>query len=190
MILCDLDGVLSEFAEPFSRLVSGRYGTPILGAARVPNWEWRGVLTQEQMDYGWQIVGSSPTFWDSLSPCAPAAVFAKLASYQTAAPVIFCTARVGANAHEQTSSWLGRMGIAHPLLIVTENGQTKGEITRDWPLIAAIEDSPSQAMSLAENDVWVYLVDYPYNRRIDHENIMRCRDTEEAVERAIKRWQG
>ena len=189
MIAVDLDGVLAEFSEAFSRLVSERYGTPILRSDQVPSWDWNGVLTKEQMDYGWDAVRSSDTFWGSLAPLAPSSVFATLASYQKAIPIVFITSRIGRHVYDQSAMWLERMGIENPLLVVVPEGWSKASITRDWPLTAVIEDAPEQALALAENDTWVYLVGYLYNRNVRHANIIRCKDTEDALARAIKLWQ-
>ena len=59
---------------------------------------------------------------------------------------------------------------------------TKLEICKEKGISLIVEDAPYSAMPLAEGGIKVILLDYPWNRHIKHQNIIRVKNWLEALE--------
>jgi uncharacterized HAD superfamily protein len=167
MIFCDLDGVLCNFDKAFIAEIVGKFG-PMDVSGRT-DWKWSSVFTNKQYKFGWKQT-EAMAWWESLEALAPQIVFERLALFHRDLPVVFITCRKY-YAREQTLNWLEARGIANPELVFCDD---KGLVARSFEPYAAVEDSPKQALLLAEAGVEVALVDYPYNRDVSHPLITRC----------------
>lgn len=74
------------------------------------------------------------------------------------------------NMYFTTLNWLKDNDIPFSMYLVSEN---KGEIAEAFNLDAFVEDSPEQALDIAENDKLVFLMNHKYNEGVKHDNILR-----------------
>jgi len=61
--------------------------------------------------------------------------------------------------------------------------KNKDEICRDLGIKIIIEDSEDESLGYAKNGLRVLLLDKPWNRSVEHENVYRCRDWIEILKR-------
>jgi len=73
------------------------------------------------------------------------------------------TARVE-KTRDMTKAWLDRYGIAYNSIIHTPD---KASFVREKKIKYFIEDAPHQALEIASTGCGVFLIDYPYNRRVN-----------------------
>jgi uncharacterized HAD superfamily protein len=66
---------------------------------------------------------------------------------------------------------------------VLGGAKNKDEICRDLGMGVIIEDSEDESLGYAKNGLRVLLLDKPWNRSVEHENVRRCRDWGEILER-------
>ncbi len=176
MIFVDIDGCLANFDKGFIATIAEKYGpTDVSGRT---DWKWSSVYPRKQYDYGWKQTEKTEGWWEKLESLAPQIVFERLALFHRDLPVVFITCRKY-YTREQTYNWLRASGITDPELVLCED---KGLVARSLEPYAAVEDSPKQALLLAEAGVEVALVDYPYNRDISHPLITRCETILEAFD--------
>lgn len=62
-------------------------------------------------------------------------------------------------------------------------GKTKDEICKDFGIRIIIEDSGADSLKYAKNEINVLLLDKPWNQEFEHENICRCKDWGEILEK-------
>lgn len=190
MIFVDLDGVLAEFCEMFSRVIRRADPTmPAITTATQPDWgTWGGALTKERLNLGWESVRATENFWETLRPLAPPSVFQRLAAAHKTIPILFVTARsptAGNTVQAQCVNWLEGQGIEDPLVIVAggdrqgRKGKTnKADIADIWVPYFIIEDGPQNALDYAASGYEVALLDWPYTENTKAPGIHRCSLTE------------
>ena len=66
---------------------------------------------------------------------------------------------------------------------VVGKGKNKDEICRDLGIKIIIEDSEEESLGYAKNGLRVLLLDKPWNQSVGHENVCRCGDWGEILER-------
>ena len=66
---------------------------------------------------------------------------------------------------------------------VVGKGKNKDEICKDLDIGLIIEDSGVDSLGYAKNGLKVLLLDKPWNRSVEHENVYRCGDWGEILER-------
>lgn len=169
VILMDLDGVLADFVEGFTRLANSLFHTQIITTPDQPSWNFRtwGLLTREQENLVWDQVKRDAGWWTRLKPLVSIGTFSRIDNLQLEHEVVFCTNRVSA-AHppgQQTSMWLESHGVYRPSVIVSGK---KGEIARAIGATHSIDDKIENCWAVH----WIsdspqtksYLLDRPYNR--------------------------
>jgi hypothetical protein len=89
-------------------------------------------------------------------------------------------------AYVETLMWLRDWGIDEPLLYRVESGQEKSEICQALGICGIIEDSPTYITEFVNADVHNFgvLIDYPYNRSLNHTRIHRVTTLGEALGKA------
>ena len=87
------------------------------------------------------------------------------------------TARIP-ETYRKTKLWLERNGLGHVELITLGTPDKLGK-AKELGCDIFIEDHPDASIDIAEAGIKLYLVDAPYNRTSNHENIVRVRDWNE-----------
>lgn len=97
--------------------------------------------------------------------------------------LFFVTARTTwmfTNPKEETISWLKEHNVPHnanQILLQSDSDKDtkkcKSEIAKEQNLDLFFEDNPENALKIANSACPVILLDYPYNRQITHEKIIR-----------------
>lgn len=190
MIFLDLDGVLAEFCEAFSRVIQQFDPTmPTITTATQADWgTWGGEMTNARLSFGWEIVKATENFWETSPSLAPPSVFARLAAAHKEIPILFVTSRIptaGHSVQRQCINWLEERGILDPLVIVAggdargRTGKTnKADIAGIWEPYFIIEDGPQNALDYAAAGFEVALLDWPYTESTKAPGIHRCSLTE------------
>ncbi len=190
MIFMDLDGVLAEFCEAFSRVIQTFDPTmPLITTATQPDWgTWGGEMTDERLNYGWETVKVTKNFWERAPSLASPEVFARIAAAHKEIPILFVTSRIptaGNSVQRQSINWLEARGILDPLVIVAggdargRSGKTdKASIAKIWSPYFTIEDGPQNALDYAAAGFEVALLDWPYTKDTKAPGIHRCNLTE------------
>ena len=190
MLFVDIDGVLAEFCEAFSRVIQQFDPTmPTITTATQPDWgTWGGEMTNERLGFGWEVLKKVENFWESLAPLAPPSVFQRIAAVHKTIPILFVTSRIhtaGNSVQRQCVNWLEQYGIEDPLVIVAggdKKGRTgktnKADIARVWNPYFIIEDGPQNALDYAAAGFEVALLDWPYTATTKAPGIHRCNLTE------------
>ena len=190
MIFLDIDGVLAEFCEAFSRVIQTFDPTmPLITTATQPDWgTWGGEMTDERLNYGWETVKVTENFWEDAPSLASPEVFARIAAAHKEIPILFVTSRIptaGHSVQRQCINWLEKRGILDPLVIVAggdargRSGKTdKASIAKIWSPYFIIEDGPQNALDYAAAGFEVALLDWPYTATTKAPGIHRCNLTE------------
>lgn len=173
----DIDGVLADFVSCYLGELNERFGYEYEPGS-VVNWDFVKALG---------IPGEvNESIWNSPGLLAR---MAEAPVYETGRELVELLALTGKRIHYVTAR--GQTGIDSPSKRVLERltedwlmtndmplgsvsyWRDKREVAQHWAIKAFVEDSPRNAMQLAEFGVPVLLVDWPYNREIDHEMIRR-----------------
>lgn len=64
-----------------------------------------------------------------------------------------------------------------------ESEKTKADICKELGIKILVEDRRKYALDCAENNIKVFLMDKPWNRNCEHENIIRVKNWKEILER-------
>jgi len=67
--------------------------------------------------------------------------------------------------------------------IFFEQGKTKDKICREMGIDLIIEDNGEHSLNYAKNGIRVLLLDKPWNKGISHENIYRCLNWSDILEK-------
>ena len=165
----DLDGVLADLHEPFTRLAMDLF--PELDRQRVaqepavpPPPDLDGAagdgmedpppgveLSRRQTEAVWREVARIDDFWETLNEHEPG-VIARLASLadQRRWEVIFLTSRpvsAGRTVQRQSQRWLERHGFTHPSAFVVHG--SRGRIADALRLDAVVDDRPDNCLDVA-----------------------------------------
>jgi len=205
---CDVDGVIANFTEGFSRLLNkldGKDRLPIVKDNQAETWEWRDwyaldEIPRDELDKlledAWEnyIKKHGNSLWSGLKPLFPDAM-EMLNKAAREHPIIFMTRRDGPGAWQETSSWLRRYGIDNPMIYVIKPGEEKGDVCRKLGIKTIIDDSPRYAPELLEKGINVVMPWWGYNEEYIDENyskeprlfptvglkqsLKKCRDIEE-----------
>lgn len=74
--------------------------------------------------------------------------------------------------HGKTKEWLTKNGLGE-IELITLGTPDKLQKARDLGCEIFIEDHPEASVTIAEAGIKLYLVDAPYNKHLNHENITR-----------------
>jgi hypothetical protein len=84
-----------------------------------------------------------------------------------------------------TQSWLERNNFPRLQVRCAPRGTPKAEIVQELGAVGMIEDSPIEALQLAQAGLRVALMDWPYNRDVRHRRVERARSWSEAASRVL-----
>lgn len=189
MLFCDIDGVLAEFCEAFSKLIREEDpDMPLVTSPTAADWgTWGGHMTKPRLNYGWKRAKATENWWETLDPLAPPEIFRRIAASHHDIPIIFVTSRVqtvGRSVYHQCVNWLEAQGIEEPLVVVAKGSTNrtgvtnKAEVARIFEPYFIIEDCPQVALDYAAAGFEVALLDWPYTRDTVAPGIHRCTLTE------------
>ena len=173
---CDVDGVVANFTEGFSRLLyrlDGKDRLPIVKNNQAESWEWRDwyatdIIPRPELtsllEEAWEnhIKVKSNVLWSKLEPLFPDTM-EMLNKASREHPIIFITRRDGPGAWAETSSWLHRWGIDNPMVYVIKPGEEKGDVCRKMGIKTIIDDSPKYAPELLKKGISVVMPMWEYN---------------------------
>lgn len=176
-VMFDVDGVLAEFTESFTRLAfqHGLYKKIVKGKDQA-TWAFdseNGDKMDEQAV--WDIIDNSMNWWCTLNPMATEKEIDMLVDWMANKKntAYFMTARkntVGSNADLQTRFWLKSIGIDTERWQVIAGVKDKGKLCKERDITIGIDDKPSNLISLYNAGVTPIVMDYQYNRELTHFN--------------------
>ena len=146
VIICDMDGVLSDFNTGFSYLLRP-HKVPYLEDFFPHCWEWPQYygVPQEVIEKAWNEVRLCGTFWRSLPPYPTA--WEDIRSLQRLATqghwVYFVTTRIGKTAKQETEGWLWQHGMDGATVIVTDKKHLVSEAVKADLIV---DDKPSNLL--------------------------------------------
>lgn len=185
-IMVDIDGVMADFVDGFTRLGKELYGLPMLRCDEQEDWSWSGSgwCTPEQENEIWETLKIRPTFWRDLPTLSNVGKgdLEIVAAVHLTEPLIFVTSRPGLTAWQQTVDWLQARGIMEPLVVRSSSSLKKSYICQNLGLVAAIEDSPSQLEELYKAGVETVKIRWPYN------SLARCWAAVSSLGEALERF--
>jgi hypothetical protein len=170
VIMIDLDGVLVDFTEAFTRTAKGLDPSQkVISTVSQPSWNLEGLMDKKLVNATWDRIRATPEWWDITPwPLFDAREMARLRHFQAAYEVVFCTNRNarsldGSSISTQSIRWLERHGIREPSLVVAKD---KHFIAQGLPATHAIDDRISNVLDIHQYapDTKVYIMDRPYNR--------------------------
>jgi uncharacterized HAD superfamily protein len=168
-VMVDIDGVLADFVDGFTRLGNEMFGLPVKRNSEQTDWDWTksGWCTSEQEGQIWNRISISSTFWGGLLPLDNVAAedFERIDELHKEVPLVFVTSRMGETAWKQTVSWLENHGVREPLVAIATKGRPKWEICGGLGIDTVIEDAPNQLEALGNMFVTVKIA-WPYNNGV------------------------
>jgi hypothetical protein len=183
-IAVDMDGVLTDFVTPFSKMLRTMTGVELepLSATYPTTWNYHldAGVTKAQADAVWDLIKSSPTFWARMNPLP--GVWIDLEKLERTSyngnEVFYLTSRPGIDVQRQTARWLVGQNIFAPSVIVADNARHKGEIAAALRLDAFIDDNVDncEAVRHFSPRTRVFIKDQPYNRVALPEEIQRVKN--------------
>lgn len=147
-IVFDIDGVLADFSFAFTTLKQKIFGTgKIISDLTQTSWDYTEIMTPHQRTEVWHVLKETHSWWTTLLPLVPESIFVWIDNLTINHEVYFLTNRF---SHmnppgEQTITWLKKMGISDPRVIVSSR---KGEIISAVKADFAIEDNWSNACAI------------------------------------------
>ena len=175
-ILIDIDGVLADFWDGFSRVL--RYLNPAVDLCTGLSRKAYTYTEAEQsvINLAWDVVRNSPHFWRNLPAMCGCDAFFRLEKLRKAHELYFVTARIGLHPQQDTLAWLIKQGMGCATVIVPEHKMSsdsipysdKGSIAKAVGIQWALEDSPLVANRLlARGCQDTYLINRPYNKDVE-----------------------
>jgi uncharacterized HAD superfamily protein len=186
----DMDGVVTDFVTPFSKMLRTMTGVELepMSATYPTTWNYHldAGVTKSQADAVWDLIKSSPTFWARMNPLP--GVWIDLEKVERASyeghEVHYITSRPGIDVQRQTARWLVGQNIFAPSVIVADNARHKGEIAAALRLDAFIDDNVDNAKSVLHHSprTQTFIKDQPYNRESLPVEIIRVKNLVEMLE--------
>lgn len=108
----DVDGVLANWATPFSQIGNKLYGRPVVTEDNMDDWDWsKWWGTQDEVDGTWSdLIHNHPGFW--LNEIRPLPIIWPDQDFFNDMELYAITARVetalGTSVQNQTARWLQR----------------------------------------------------------------------------------
>lgn len=176
----DIDGVLMDFVKVWTDELNSRFKGGYR-AEDVTDWEFEKSLgLSRQMT---QMIWNSRGLLERMKKAEPYSLGKELCNLLslTGKELHYVTSRGMSGVDSQSKQALARLTNEwladndFPFGSVSFWGD-KAEVAEHWGLTAFVEDSPSNALQLAERGLGVVLIDQPYNRGVGHELIHRVED--------------
>lgn len=139
-------------------------------------WERAAGVQKPDEDAVWKVILNS-TFWLDLAPLPGAEDTLQLLSARRYAgdQIYFITTRPGLKAKLLTEFWLRNWGFSNPTVLIAGNEAAKGKLARALKLDLFIDDKPENCEAVAraaDPSARVCLVDAPYNRQFDSQDLV------------------
>ncbi len=186
MFACDVDGVVADFAEGFSRLLNNLDGRdsklPIILGNKSAEWDWNkwyapDIISRPDLknliEEAWEgnIKKKGNVLWSGLKPLFPDSM-QMLNIVAREAPIVFMSRRDGPGAWQETSAWLHRYGVDDPMVYIIKPGEEKSDICKRMGIKTIIDDSPNYALLLLLNKINVIMPMWDYNKEFREERWM------------------
>ena len=171
-IMIDIDDILTNFNLAFLRIAHEMYDeVPI--EVEVKIWDfWKSVpnLTLEMEERVWERIRNTPNFYKSLPSYASDEDLRRLGELiaEGQHEVYFITSRFptkGRNVQTQSQRWI-QEEIGQPVSVIVSS--RKGELCEVLGIEFAVDDAPHHIENLLDHGINTYIMDWPYNRHIDH----------------------
>lgn len=183
----DVDGVLSQFNDPFIALIKERTGIQLPPESdSYPdtwNYDLAGGVSTEQHRELWNEVAKSYNFFLRLKPYPEAVgLMQKLSAIETLHDLYFITSRPGGSAKFQSEAWLLKF-FTLPTVLISSN---KGPVVRGLNLDLFVDDKPENCNEVAEateGKCLVLMPERPWNRNIIVDaRVKRVKNLEKVLE--------
>ena len=170
-IMIDMDDVLTNFNKAFLDMAGEMFGTP--RDIEIENWDfWKSVpgLSLEMEEKVWERITGTENFYETLPVYASRKDLDRLNHVLVDGrhEVYFVTSRFpvkGRSVQAQSQEWLRKYLDTNVSVIVNSS---KGELCRLIGIDYAIDDAPHHVENLIGHGITTYIIDWPYNRHIDH----------------------
>lgn len=171
-IMVDMDDILTNFNYAFMEVASEMFSSISLDA-EPKEWDfWRSVpnLTLEIEEKVWEKIRRTPNFYETLPAYASERDLRRLGKLvrEGEHEIYFITSRFptsGRSVQAQTQQWLIKY-IGEPGAVIVS--LRKGELCRVLGIDFAVDDAPHHIENLLLHGVNTYIMDWPYNRHIEH----------------------
>ena len=91
-VMFDMDGVLADFVEAFTRLANEMFGTPHIRTVHQPTWSFAGIgMTEEQVSAVWDELKATPNWWLGLLRIVTSGAMHRISELSKVAEVYFVT---------------------------------------------------------------------------------------------------
>ena len=161
----DLDGVLGDFTGSFFEVSRRVVGKPDLGVTFTADWDFKDIMTKEEVSKSWEAVKNTRNFWLNLRR-EKGVTSQNLRSMAKTNDLIFITARAhtkGYSVQQQSAAWLAlEFALKWPTVIEEDS---KGPLAAALHLDYFIDDRPSNCEEIlrAVPTCLVYLKNLPHN---------------------------
>ena len=187
-VVLDIDGVLADSYTPLKEYVCRELGISPDEVEDKNVWEIYTYFPKQHQEKAKKLIARAygenegEVYSDSL-PLEGAQRIARLL------PVVGYVTRRPQTAFEDTLAWLDKHDFPQqPLLLATE-GYSKATLIWLLGSNTIIEDSPKEAVELADQGVNVILMDARYNREVaEHPNIRRVESWHAIIELDPATW--
>lgn len=178
----DIDGVIAD-SEPLYRRTINKLFNLRLKQKDITSYQYEesAGLTDDQMHLVWKTFYREEG-WLKIKPIKGAKKFLDKLKKEKHR-IVIVTSRPREHIKKETYQWLKKHKIPYSELIFLENHKSKHQaaLLRGHRFDYFIEDYYEYARDLAQREVKVLLVDYPWNRRgKPHPNIYRIKNLQEA----------
>lgn len=165
VVACDIDGVLADSDALVRWLIGDEFGLAVF-PEDIDDWNaYERVLEGHVSDpRGWlDRTFADPGFLDAVPLVLPSlAALRRIRGYARSIHVV--TSRPeGEETESATRTWLDGYGLPYDRIAFVAD---KSRYCRDFRISYIIEDAPHHAEACLERGIGVFLVDWPYNRRL------------------------
>lgn len=178
----DLDGVLGSFIESFFEVSRRVVGKPEVGITTSTSWDFKDLMTKEEVSKTWEAVKNTRNFWLNLKR-EKGVTSQNLRRMAKTNDLVFITARAqtkGYSVQQQSAAWLAlEFALKWPTVIEEDN---KGPLAAALHLDYFIDDRPGNCEEIlkAVPTCLVYLKTLPHNAEYKApKSITRVRDFNE-----------
>jgi len=171
-VMIDMDDILTNFNLAFLEIAHDLFEEVPVNA-EVKLWDfWKSVpnLTLEKEEKVWEVIRNTHNFYEILPAYASDEDLKRLARLlrEGEHEIYFITSRFptrGRSVQSQSQRWLLEK-IGEPGSVIVSS--RKGEICQALGIEYAVDDAPHHIENLLDHGIATYIMDWPYNRHIDH----------------------
>lgn len=161
----DLDGVLGDFIGSFFEVSRRVVGKPEVGISTSTSWDFKDIMTKEEVSKTWEAVKNTRNFWLNLKR-EKGVTSQNLRRMAKTNDLVFITARAqtkGYSVQQQSAAWLAlEFALKWPTVIEEDN---KGPLAAALHLDYFIDDRPENCLEIQSTvpKCKVYLKSLPHN---------------------------